>query len=271
MDMKRVCALSFSPTGGTERVARFLAEALARRLGVEVHTVDFTRPEERQREWRFASDELVVVATPVYAGRVPNKILPDFQARVLGSGQTPAVPLCVFGNRSVDEGLQELALLLEGNGFQLAAAGAFVSRHVFSDRLAVGRPDDTDWAELEAFAARAAEKLEGVSLPPLELDRGEVGPYYTPLKEDGTPARFLKAKPKTDSGKCTHCGVCAAACPMGSIDGVSMEAVGLCIKCHACVRRCPAGAKFFDDPDLRSHLVMLEEHFARRAENVTFL
>ena len=196
MNIKRVCALYFSPTGGTEQIARFAAAELAQRLGAEVEAIDFTRPENREREYRFSSEDLVLVAAPVYAGRVPNKILPDFQSRVFGSGATPAVPLSVFGNRSEDEALRELALLLEGNGFRLAGAAALVCRHAFSRLVGAGRPDEADWAQIREFAGKVAEKLSaGETMPLLDIDRSEIGPYYTPLKVDGTPARFLKAKP----------------------------------------------------------------------------
>ena len=268
MKIKRICALSFSPTGGTERIARFAAAELARRLGAEVGAIDFTRPENREKEYHFSGEELVIAASPVYAGRVPNKILPDFKTRIFGSGATPGIPLCVFGNRSADEALRELALLLEGNGFRLVGGAALACRHAFTDRVGTGRPDEADWAQIRDFIGRAAEKLSaGESLPLLELDRSEIGPYYTPLKEDGTPARFLKAKPQTDWDKCTRCGLCAQVCPMGSIDGDAMEATGVCITCQACVRRCPEGAKYFADGDFLSHVAMLEHNYTRRAEN----
>ena len=103
------------------------------------------------------------------------------------------------------------------------------------------------------------------------MDRSEIGPYYTPLRADGTPAKFLKAKPLTDRDKCVHCGLCAKVCPMGSIDPETVEAVGLCVKCQACVRRCPKGAKFFEDADFLSHVAMLEQNYTRRAENTVLL
>ena len=272
MNIKRVCALYFSPTGGTEQIARFAAAELAQRLGAEVEAIDFTRPENREREYRFSSEDLVLVAAPVYAGRVPNKILPDFQSRVFGSGATPAVPLSVFGNRSEDEALRELALLLEGNGFQLAGAAALVCRHAFSQVVGAGRPDEADWVQVREFAGKVAEKLSaGETMPLLVIERSEIGPYYTPLKVDGTPARFLKAKPQTDQDKCTHCGLCVRACPMGSIDEITMEAAGVCIKCQACVRRCPQGAKYFTDGDFLSHVAMLEQNYSKRAENTWFV
>jgi ferredoxin len=270
MQLKRVCVLYFSPTGGTEKIARAAAGALAGKLGLDQEFFDFTRPEGRETEYRFGPEDLLVMASPVYAGRLPNKLAPEYKAKIFGEG-SPAVPLCVFGNRSPDEALRELVLLLEGNGFRIAAAAAFAGRHAFSDRVGEGRPDGDDLDEIAAFAASAAEKLSGDNLPPLEMDRGEIGPYYTPLKEDGAPAKFLKAKPLTDWSKCSRCGACARFCPMGSIDRETMEAVGLCIKCQACVRKCTRHAKYFEDPDFLSHVTMLEQNYTRRAENITLL
>ena len=270
MRLKRVCVLYFSPTGGTEKIARAVAGELAGKLGLEQEFFDFTRPKDRQAEYRFGPEDLLVMASPVYAGRLPNKLAPEYKAKIFGEG-TPAVPVCVFGNRSPDEALRELVLLLEGNGFRTAAAAAFAGRHAFSDKVGEGRPDGDDLEEIAAFAAGAAEKLSGDSLPALELDRSEIGPYYTPLREDGTPAKFLKAKPLTDWSRCSRCGACARFCPMGSIDRETMEAVGVCIKCQACVRKCTRRAKYFEDPDFLSHVAMLEQNYTRRAENITLL
>lgn len=270
MDLKRMFVLYFSPTGGTERVVRLAAATLAEKLGLEPEYINFTRPENREKEYRFRGDDLLVMASPVYAGRLPNKMMPEYKARLFGDG-TPAVSMCVFGNRSPDEALRELALLLEGNGFRLAGAASFAGRHAFSDKVGEGRPDEADQAQIADFAARAAAKLAGESLPLLELDRGEIGPYYTPLKADGTPAKFLKAKPLTDWSKCNQCGACARACPMGSIDRETMEAVGLCVKCQACVRKCTRHAKYFEDADFLSHVAMLEQNYTRRADNTVLL
>lgn len=270
MNIKKMYVLYFSPTGGTEKIVRHAAAELAQRLGLEPEYISFTKPQERQREYRFQPDDLLVMASPVYAGRLPNKLMPEYKAKIFGE-DTPAVPLCVFGNRSPDEALRELILLLEGNGFQIAAAAAFAGRHAFSDKVGEGRPDRDDLEDIAVFAAKAAEKLSGDSLPLLEIDRGEIGPYYTPLKEDGTPAKFLKAKPLTDWSKCSRCGACARFCPMGSIDRETMEAVGVCITCQSCVRKCTRHAKYFEDPDFLSHVTMLEQNYTRRAENSTLL
>lgn len=247
-------------------MARFIGTELSARLGLPWESVDFTPLQNREKEYHFSRDDLLVAASPVYAGRLPNKILPDFSACLFGA-DTPAVPVCVFGNRSVDEALREWLLLLKKNGFVPLGAGAFACRHAFTDKIGTGRPDAEDFADMRDFTARISRKLMSPQPEPLPFDCSEIGPYYVPRKPDGEPAKFLKAKPKTDWQKCNRCGRCAAACPMGSIDSETLEPTGLCIKCQACVRGCPDGAKYFDDPDFLAHVAMLEQNFTRRAQN----
>lgn len=270
MNIKRLRVLYFSPTGGTETIARAAAGELGRRLGLKPEYISFTKPGEREREYRFGPEDLLVMASPVYAGRLPNKLTPEYKAKIFGE-DTPVLPICVFGNRSPDEALRELVLLLEGSGFRAVGAAAFAGRHAFSDKVGQGRPDEADLKQIADFAAQAADKLVGDALPLLEMDRSEIGPYYTPLKEDGAPAGFLKARPLTRWESCTACGACARACPMGSIDPNTMDAQGLCIKCQACVRKCVRRAKYFKDPDFLSHVAMLEQNYTRRADNVILI
>ncbi len=284
VSVHQIRVIYFSPTGGTKTVATHLADRFADRLGLPVSEIDFTAPSEREECIRFGGDELVVMASPVYAGRLPNKIMPDFK-RCFSAEGAIAVPVVVYGNRSYGGALTEFRWILQEAGFRVIAGAAFVSRHAFSDEVGCGRPDEDDREEIYAFADGIAQRLQHVPLPeydsenmpdPRELlesimlapvSEDEIPPYYTPLKEDGTPARFLKAKPQTDPDKCIRCGICRGACPMGSING-DMQAEGICIKCQACVRKCPMQAKRFTDEDFLSHVRMLERDYRSRNENV---
>ena len=129
---------------------------------------------------------------------------------------------------------------------------------------------------MDTFARRAAEKVTALTAAPAEpvAVRGEtpVRPYYTPRDRHGNPINILKVKPKTDMGRCGGCGLCAARCPMGSIDPADVSQVtGICIKCCACVKGCPAEAKYFDDAGYLYHKSELEEVYARPAANEVFL
>ena len=277
MNIKRVWAAYFSPTGGTKRIVRLLADTVAEQLDLPVSEIDMTLPPKRTEVHMFTEEDLLVLGTPVYAGRIPNKILPDVDRSFEGK-RTPAVAVSIFGNRSYDDALMELSLLLERHGFCVTAAAAAVSRHAFSDKVGAGRPDMEDTQELREFAKKAAEKIRTLSsaacgVSALQITgHNPVGSYYTPLRADGQPAKFLKAKPLTDKERCTGCGACAQVCPMGSISPENTSVVsGVCIKCQACIRACPAQAKYFTDEDFLSHVKMLEENYTRRAENAFFL
>ncbi len=252
MMIKKIWAASFSPTGGTEHIVSLLAEEMGKCLKLPVHKISFTLPDERKKSCTFTEEDLLILGTPVYAGRIPNKILPD-----------------------VDRSF-------EGNGTLAVAA-----RHAFSDDIGAGRPDKQDEEELRVFARKAAEKIREFSgeekivsgnkaacgVSALQITgHNPVGPYYTPLRADGQPAKFLKAKPVTDENLCNRCGTCAQVCPMGSISREDPSVVnGICIKCQACIRSCPAQAKHFEDEDFLSHVEMLREHYTRRAANAFFL
>lgn len=275
MKIAAVKALYFSGTGTTEKIVCALAEELGQRLGVPVETYDFTTPQAREAEQCFAADELTIVGVPVYAGRVPNVLLPYLRSHLHGSGGA-AIPVVLFGNRNFDDALIELRDILAANGLRAMAGAAFVGEHSFSRVLAAGRPDGEDMVRLSAFAEAVAEKLTGMKTVPAEpvKVRGEtpIRPYYQPRDRQGNPVNILKVKPLTDMEKCDNCGLCARLCPMGSIDAADASQItGICIKCCACVKKCPKGAKYYTDEKYLYHQHELEEGFARRAEPEVFL
>lgn len=273
MEIKQVWTLCYSATGVTDQVTGAAAAELAARLEVPLERIPFTRPAERAGTRAFGPGDLVVVGSPTYAGRLPNKIAPSFQQSLLGQGAL-AVAVVTFGNRGYENSLAELVSILEGDGFHTVAAGAFVGRHAFTDELAYGRPGWSDLFEIKNFARAAADKIRKLTeLPPsVQVPGDPAAPYYIPKGVDGASVKFLQAKPKTDLRKCNNCGACARLCPMGAINPRNVaEVPGTCIKCQCCVRKCTRHAKFFDDPNFLSHVAMLERDFQEPKENETFL
>ncbi len=273
MTITKVKAVYFSATGTTEKTVKAIATAAAKMLGAEVETFAFTLPAAREDVLSFAEGDLVVFGTPVYAGRVPNLMLPFLKEKVRGNGAL-GVPVVLFGNRAYDDALVELRDIMENNGFHTVAGGAFVGEHSFSSTLGAGRPDAVDMDEITKFGSAVGEKILALDVVPEPIDvsgRQEIV-YYQPKDENGKPINILKVKPLTDKDKCTFCGWCAAHCPMGSISFDDPgEVLGKCIKCCACVKGCPTGAKYFDDPGYLLHKKLLEEGFSRRADNTVFL
>lgn len=274
MELKKIWAVYFSGTGTTRRTVERIASGLAEKLALPVEKVDFSRPQVRQQELRFDAADLVVFGTPVYAGRVPNVLLPFLQEKIVGGGAL-AVPVVLFGNRAYDDALMELRNILAADGLHPVAAAAFVGEHSFSRTLGQGRPNENDEALMDEFAAETADLVRRLPAAPEKpvAVRGQepLRPYYTPRDRAGNPINILKVKPKTDMSRCGGCGLCAEMCPMGSIDPTDVSAVrGICIKCCACVKGCPTGAKYFDDAGYLYHQHELEAQYARPAENEVF-
>lgn len=269
MEITRVTAVYYSATGNTEKVVLALAETLAQEFGVPMETFDYTLPAARESGVKsFGPADLVVFGSPVYAGRLPNKLLPYVQSGFVG-GDALALPVVTFGNRSYDNGLAELCHELEEHGFHTVGGAGVPTEHVFSAKLAPGRPTAEDIDHLREYAVLLAKKVQALSEKPGPITvHGQFpAPYYTPLGTDGKPAVFLKAKPLTDAAKCDKCGVCAAVCPVGSIPAEDVTAVnGVCIKCQACIKKCHTGAKYFDDAAFLSHVAMLEQNYTRPTE-----
>ena len=271
--IKNIKAVFFSPTGNTKRMAEQLAAQLSQKLNVPVETDDFTLPAAHVDTRTYSSEDLVIFGVPTYAGRIPNKVLPFVQTLFKGN-QTRAIAVVTFGNRSFDNSLSELHMELEKNNFSVIGAGAVVCKHAFAE-VGIGRPDASDEERITAFADTVFEKLQksAEALPDTAIKRNEaLTAYYVPLGTDGKPVNFLKAKPVTDKAICDNCGVCAAACPMGSIDKNDVSLVpGICIKCQACIVHCHTKAKSFDDPLFLSHKAMLEQNYTRPAASEFFV
>ena len=131
-----VHAVFFSPTGSTGKVCLAAATAIAAAKSLPFYEHDLTPPSARASLEPFGPEDIVVAASPTYAGKLPNKILPVIERLLVGHG-TRALAVTTFGNRSPDNSLAELASLMNKNGFLLAGAASVVSAMRFRTRLPV--------------------------------------------------------------------------------------------------------------------------------------
>ena len=277
MKINHVWAVYFSPTGTTKKVVSRLSQSIAQGLGASWQEYCFNLPQSRQKDLSFGPSDLVILGVPVYAGRVPNQMLPFIRDQIHGSG-TLAVPVVLFGNRNFDDGLMELRNALAANGFHPITAGAFVGQHSFSEVLGAGRPDHQDMELVRELAEKTVQKvLNAKEIPaaPVAVEGHDpIRPYYIPKDSQGEPLKdFLKAKPVTDMKKCINCRLCAINCPMGSINPEDVsQVVGKCIKCCSCIKDCPTGAKYFNSESFLYHRQDLEDRYTgTRAVSRIFL
>ena len=248
---------SFSPTGTTKKVAKAVAEG----AGCAVLDVDLTDLEAVKNVARLDETAVLLAAVPVYQGRVPAVALERLK-EIRGNGRY-AVALVVYGNREYEDALLELKNALEKNGFQVAAAGAFVAEHSIVRSIASGRPDETDIRTAEKFGADIQKKINGAQ---------DISPVTVP---GNIPYRAVKAPsvwPAADDG-CNRCGGCAEACPVGAIsrETPNLTSEDKCINCMRCIQVCPRKARSMPARFLEGAKTMLEKNAAKRREAELFL
>lgn len=219
--------ITFSPTGGTQRVG----DRLCQSLGGNVVATDLCVKEGCLIAPSIGADDLAVISMPVYAGRVPAVAV--HRLREIDSHGARCVIVAVYGNRAYDDALVEMLDVATELGYRVIAAIGAVAEHSIVRKYGAGRPDADDARDLAQFAETIARKLASGSdsVPEVPGNR----PYKTP-----------KACPQPSAhGSCKECGLCAKRCPVGaiSVDNPKRVDKDKCISCMRCVKVCPTHSR----------------------------
>lgn len=212
----KTTVIYFSPTGGTERVAKLIADKLqADALDITVFDYDLS----------YTEDDFLFFCFPVYGGRIPATMYKRMQG--IHGANTNAALIAVYGNRAVDDALMEMADLARSKSFRVVAGAEMIAPHSVDRRIAADRPDEKDKQSLYAFLDKlmAKETFSVVAMPG----------SHDYKKYEGLPFRPVSGK------DCSGCGTCAQECPTGAIDpGDPMKPdAKKCITCMRCVSVCP--------------------------------
>lgn len=231
MEITKMGAIYFSPTGSTKYIVRKIMDELP----FEKEEYDITPFVQDKFSREFRKGELAIIGIPVFSGRVPGAALSRLQN--LKGNHTPAVLVAVYGNRNYDDALLELKNTLEENGFIPLAAGAFIAEHSIARNIAVGRPNSHDLETIAAFGKNVAAKIAHIH--PGAAPAIEVKGSYPYRKYESVPI-----VPKANN-KCNACGTCANECPTGAIPKKRLKRAdkSLCMGCMRCVYVCPQNAR----------------------------
>ncbi len=255
----------FSPTGTT----RSIVQAIARGIGQNnAEQIDVTKPKAREKQLQTSGNDLLVVAVPVYIGRVPALLIEWLNA--IKADKTPTVCIVVYGNRDYEDALLELKDIMKKNGGIPVACAAFIGEHAFSNSdapIAVSRPDSTDLNFAEMFGRKIKEKLQSNSSLYNIPDINVPGKYPYKKLEDLYSVDFIVV-----SDKCKKCGDCAELCPVGAIDAKDYTLIDKekCILCCACIKGCPENAKTMKEGLIKDIALRLSETCKERKEPEIF-
>ena len=222
----RFSIVYFSAAGHTLKVIRHIAEQMG---GID-RAVDLSDP--FLKETSFTKDDQVIVACPVYGGRIPSLVVERLQ-KITFDG-TRAVSIVTYGNRAYEDALLELNDTLLARGSIPVASAAVVAQHTMVPSVASDRPTPIDFQNLSVFARFALQKFDDVHAVPVEVPGNR--PYRQWSKMPVTPVV---------SNECVRCGLCVRQCPTMAIWITDPKKTdpSKCILCMRCVALCPQGAR----------------------------
>lgn len=247
--------ITFSPTGGTKRVGQLLCQ----NLGTDVQAIELCVSESKLTIPSIKADDLVVIAMPVFAGRIPA--LAAERLKKVSADGAKCVVVAVYGNRAYDDALLEMKDLATEMGFRVVAAIGAVAEHSIVRKYGAERPDADDKAVLRQDADRILQKIAS-------------GNGTSPFVPGNRPyKRPMKSPVPNVNHKYNACGICAKNCPAGAISLENPKQVdkNKCISCMKCVAVCPTKSR--DIGKIMKFMIglALKKPCAARKENELYL
>ena len=138
----------FSPTGGTKKAGEIVCQGLSEK----VYFIDLGI---RDQALGTPESETIVVAVPVFGGRIP--VVAAERLRHLEGGGKKAVTLVVYGTRAYEDALLELNDIIQEQGFEIVASAALIARHSIVSDVGKGRPDEQDQVEILGFTQKVVK------------------------------------------------------------------------------------------------------------------
>ena len=163
--IRRVTGLYYSPVGGTaimtERLTKRIGELLGADSPEDISVGCYDLLGEQASGMTIDDETIVVIGMPVYVGKLP---LPAAEAmeKVRGNGAM-AIAAVSYGSRSYGNALYELKTLVEGLGFRLVGAGAFLISYMALRGSSRSMAPSLDLDSIKDFSDAVSGKIKRLS------------------------------------------------------------------------------------------------------------
>lgn len=229
--MSKLYTIYFSATGTTQKCVDSVCQGLGMKSGFCINLADNLDAEFPM----ITADDVVVVASPVYGGRLPI-VVANALSRLKGNGAI-AIGMVVYGNRDYDDALLELTDILQDKGFRVVGVGAFIGQHSIFPRVGASRPDLYDDQCLIKFGEECSKAItDGFC--------SSTTPYIKGKRPYKQVAGVVLA-PVAKESDCIKCGECVRKCPVGAISAATpwVSDTTKCISCGRCISVCSQHAR----------------------------
>lgn len=250
--MAKLTAIYFSATDTARKCVEEVANGFDQELSKAINIADNLEAVLPD----FTEKDVVIIASPVYGGRLPIQVSAALQR--LNGNNARAIAIVVYGNRDYDDALLELTDILSAKSFRTVGQGAFIGQHSIFPKVGTSRPDNSDILQLHEFGQECRKVIETEAKSyVLESPKGK-RPYK---KIAGVPVH-----PKAAESDCTRCGICVAKCPVGAIPQERPFSTNnqICISCGRCITVCSNNARHHSGIVYSSIGIIFKAAFSKR-------
>jgi flavodoxin/NAD-dependent dihydropyrimidine dehydrogenase PreA subunit len=266
----------YSQSGNTRKIAKAIQAGMGRVIKEsDIAALKEISPKD------LVKYDLIGLGSPVWGYKeTPN--MTAFINDIAGVKGKHAFPFCTHGTQPsgfmqhMIPALKRKGLIVVGfNDWYGGCINQVLPKPYFTD----GHPDDIDLKEAEDFGREMAERSQRIysgetglipKLPTIkELDEIYCGRPPKETKEFNRINNEAIKQKKINMEKCVNCGLCAANCPMNSIDfsGATPVFKSNCFGCFYCEQICPEGAIEIDFEQYTvMHDKMLRRLFSKRLD-----
>ena len=219
----------FSATDSTKNILHKISESMNMSIDEEFNLTNY---EYRDFEHTFGKNDVILLGSPVFGGRVPRPAKNRFIG-IKGNG-AKIVLILSYSDVHYSNSMNEIYEIVKNNGFEIIGMGIFILQHSVIKSIASDRPNENDLEKIKYFGQKLVQNIIENKVPKTKFEDIKTYGKYN----------IVPIKPKGNI-HCNKCGLCIKLCPENAIEINYPRQTNRnkCICCMRCVKYCPQKAR----------------------------